>query len=102
MPPFQHWLATPQNTHSFNLSLQGSFNTDWIFDVEKGGGKNQMRLYGFSFFFKVFCCCEPSLKSLLNLLQYYFCFIFCVFGHKARGILASQAGIKPSPACIER
>ena len=50
MPPFEDWPATPQGTHSFNLSLQGSFNTDWIFDEEKSGGKNPMRLYGFSFF----------------------------------------------------
>ena len=26
------------------------------------------------------------LKSLLNLLQYYFCFMFCFFGCKAYGI----------------
>ena len=28
-------------------------------------------------------------KSLLNLLQYCFCFMFCFFGHKACEILAS-------------
>ena len=67
MPPFEDWPATPQNIHSFNLSLQGSFNTDWIFDDEKSGGKNQMRLYGFSFF----------------------------FGHKTHGILVSQPGSNP-------
>ena len=32
--------------------------------------------------------CGPFLKSLLNLLQYCFCFIFQFFGPKACGILA--------------
>ena len=40
------------------------------------------------------------LKSLLNLLQYFFCFMVCFFGHEACVILASQPGIKPS--CLAR
>ena len=54
MPPFEDWPAIPQNTHSFNLSLQGSFNTDWIFDEEKGGGKKSDETLWFFFFFKFF------------------------------------------------
>ena len=43
--------------------------------------------------------CGPFLKSLLNLLQYCFCFMFQFFGHKACGILAPSPGIEPtSPA----
>ena len=34
-------------------------------------------------------------KSLLNLLQYCFYFMFWFFGHKAYGILAPQWGIEP-------
>ena len=44
---------------------------------------------------------ELFLKSLLNLLQYYFCFMFCFFGHKACGFLAPQSGIQPVPPVLE-
>ena len=42
-----------------------------------------------------------SLKSLLNLLQNCFCFMFCFFGWEACGILASLPGIKPIPPALE-
>ena len=42
------------------------------------------------FFFKTFLT-WTIFKVFLNLLQYCFCFMFCFFGHEARGILA------PSP-----
>ena len=38
-------------------------------------------------------------KSLLNLLQYCFCFMF--FGPEACGILAPQPGIKPVRLALE-
>ena len=41
------------------------------------------------------------LKSLLNLLQYCFCLIFCFFGHKSHGILVPQQGIEPTPPALE-
>ena len=34
-------------------------------------------------------------KSLLNLLQYYFCFTFWFFDHEACGILTLQPGLEP-------
>ena len=42
------------------------------------------------------------LKSLLNLLQYCFCFMFWLFGHKAGGILGPQWEIELSPSAIGR
>ena len=36
-------------------------------------------------------------KSLLNLLQYCFCFMFWLFGQEACEILALQPRIKPAP-----
>ena len=39
-------------------------------------------------------------KSLLNLLQYCFCFMFWFFGPKACGILAPQPGIEPAPPAL--
>ena len=36
---------------------------------------------------------ELFLKSLLNLLQLYFCFVFWFLVHKVCGILAPQPGI---------
>ena len=41
------------------------------------------------------------LKSLLNLSQYCFSFMFCFFGHEAGGILAPRPGIEPTPPALE-
>ena len=49
---------------------------------------------------KIFLC-GPFKKSLLNLLQYCFCFMFCFFGHEPCGILVPQPGIKPTPLGLE-
>ena len=45
--------------------------------------------------------CEPFLKSLLNLLQYCFCFICWFFGREACGILAPRPGIEPALPALE-
>ena len=41
------------------------------------------------------------LKSLLNLLQYCFCFTFWVFDCEECGILALPLGIEPTPLALE-
>ena len=41
------------------------------------------------------------LKSLLNLLQYYFCFMFWFCGREACGILAPRPGVEPTPPALE-
>ena len=41
-------------------------------------------------------------KTLLNLLQYYFNFMFWFFGREACGILTPWSGIKPTPPCNGR
>ena len=49
-----------------------------------------------------FVWCGSFKKSLLNLLQYCFCFIFCVFfGHEATEILAPGLGIEHKPPALE-
>ena len=40
-------------------------------------------------------------KSLLDLLQCCFCFMFWCFGCEVRGILAPQPGIQPAPPALE-
>ena len=60
---------------------------------------NMFTFYFFLRFFFVWC--GPFLKSLLNLLQYCFCFMFLVFGHKACGILAPRPGIEPTPPALD-
>ena len=45
--------------------------------------------------------CGRFLKSLLNLLQYWFCFTFWFFGHMARGILTSWSGMEPELHAFE-
>ena len=58
-------------------------------------------IYTLQHFLKIFFWCGPFLKSLLNLLQYCFCFMFWYFGHEACGILAPQPGIEPAPLALE-
>ena len=41
------------------------------------------------------------LKSLLNLLQYFFCFISRFLGQEACGILTPWAEIEPAPPTLE-
>ena len=52
-------------------------------------------------FFSLFFWCEPFLKSLLNLLQHCFWFIFRFFGREACGILNPWPGIEPVPPALE-
>ena len=40
-------------------------------------------------------------KSLLNLSQHRFCFMFWFFGHEAYGILVPQPGMGPTPSAME-
>ena len=40
-------------------------------------------------------------KSLLNFLQYCFCFMFWFFGREACGTLVPWPGIKPAPPALE-
>ena len=37
----------------------------------------------------------------MNLLQYWFCFMFCFFGHKLWGILASWPGVESVPPALK-
>ena len=56
----------------------------------------------FCFLFTVFFFFAVNhFLSLLNLLQYCFCFIFWFLGHEACGILAHHPGIKPAPPALE-
>ena len=40
-------------------------------------------------------------QSLLNLLQYCFCFMFWFFGHEARGIMAPRPRTEPTAPALE-
>ena len=53
------------------------------------------------FFLKFFFSCGLFLKSLLNLLQYCFCFMFWFFGQEACGILAPRPGIESTLPALE-
>ena len=61
----------------------------------------QQLLWLFLFFFFFPFDVDP-LKSLLNLLQYCSCFMFCFFGHKAYEILTPQSGIEFATLCTGR
>ena len=54
-----------------------------------------------AFFLRIFFLHGSFFKSLLNLIQYHFCFMFWFFGHKVCGILDPQIGIEPSYLVLE-
>ena len=45
--------------------------------------------------------CEPCLKFLLKLMQYYFQLMFWIFGREACGILPPQPGVEPELLALE-
>ena len=57
--------------------------------------------YFLKLFFEDFFWCGPFWKSLLNLLQHCFCFMFWFFGHEQHEILAPQPGLKRAPPVLE-
>jgi len=64
--------------------------------LTKGKNRSHVETPGLLFFW-----CGPFLKSLLNLLQYYLCFMFWFGDHVACGILVPQPGIEPTPPAVE-
>ena len=53
-------------------------------------------------FFKIFFLSVPLFKSLLlNVLQYYFCFMFWFFGQETCGFLAFRSGTEPTVPALE-
>jgi len=56
--------------------------------------------FSFPSFFKIFLM-KNSAKSLLNLLQYCFFFMFWFVGCEACGILAPGQGVEPAPPALE-
>ena len=53
------------------------------------------------FFERIFFFMWTILKSLMNLWQYNFCFVFWFLGQEACGVLAPWPGIEPSPLALE-
>ena len=78
-------------------------NFDKVFFFFFFFGLSQREAHSFydSYCFQIFFWCGPFLKSLLNLLQYCFCFMFWFFGHKAQGTLPPQPGIKSAFLALE-
>ena len=79
------------------------FSMNWMGNLRSGIWEGFYITLELHFIFlKIFLMWTISfLKSLLNLWQCCFCFMFWFFGHEACGILAPQTGIKPAPAALE-
>ena len=96
------WNLSPNpSICMLNLSFSLLFTWFWAQVFDHKSSWIFLFLHTFFFFFKEFSGCGPFLKSLLNFLQYCFCFMFCFFGHEACGVLAPQPGIEPSPPALE-
>ena len=80
---FQHKLFWPLSLHLDPgcFLWGGTFMVVWLFWEQSCVGD----------------CCVPFKKSLLNLLQYCFCFMFWCLGCEACGILVPDQGSNPHP-----
>ena len=81
-----------QKWHVPLCGLYGLCHLDWVWQVRRCHPSVHLQ-EGFKVFVVVLC--RPFFKSLLNLLQDCFCFIFWF-------LLATQPGIKPTLSCIGR
>ena len=95
MPPTP--VFWPGESHGHGMSCKELDTTDQL----SLHFKAEYQLKSPFFFLRLFDMDGPFLKSLLNLLQYYFCLMFWAFGPKACRILAPQPGIKPIPPALE-
>ena len=75
------------------ITLRGRADSQWLKQYRTFYIPN---LYFLKIFFYV-----DHLKSLLNLLQYCFCFKFWFFGHEACRILAPRPRIEPTSPALE-
>ena len=92
---FAFFLRTIKNYINLSLLylyLSQKNERNWGRNGEETSNPKLFLLY----FFKIFWW-GLFLKSLLNLLQYYFCFMFWFLGHEACGILPPWPGIIPHP-----
>ena len=88
------WNSPGQNTGVGSLSvLQGIFSTQ---GSNPGLPHCRQILYQLSHKGS-----GPFLKSLLNLVQYCFCFMFLFFVHEACEILVPYPGTKPTPCALD-
>ena len=106
-------LYKVQNRQPIYTGRSQGRNYPWKISAWKGAGRGldghsyiEMCLYVYLdnfllLLFKKNFLCGPFLKSLLNLLQYRFCFMFWFFGYEACGILAPRPGIKPALPALE-
>ena len=96
MPPTP--VFWPGESHGHGMSCKELDTTDQL----SLHFKAEYQLKSPFFFLRLFDMDGPFLKSLLNLLQYYFCLMFWAFGPEACRILAPQPGIKPIPPALGR
>ena len=86
-----HALKTPNSSRAFSKAL---FQERGMVSCRRFLGVRSFVLF---FFFLRFFWCGSFLKSLMNLLQYYFCFMFRFCVHEAYRILVPLPGIGIEP-----
>ena len=88
-----------RRTHSPAWSLDFSW-VELIVDFRPPEGSEDT-FWFLSFFYREIFSYGPFKKSLLNLLEYYFCFMFWLPGWKACGILAPWPGMEATLPALE-
>jgi len=79
-------LSTVYHTHAKNAATQENIvsaarTLNFLVKLSRGSSLSDSFIFYFlfNFYFLRFFWCGPFLKSLLNLSQYCFCFMFCIF-----------------------
>ena len=75
-------------------------NQTWVIQEKEKKNLKTCTIF-LTFFKKIFLECGAFLKSLLNLSQHCFCFMFGCLGHEACGILAPRPRVEPTPPALE-
>ena len=92
-----HFLIVSEYTKHLNFSAVSLI--PWVLRLLEHAPQTSICFIYPPTFFKIIC--GPFFKSLLNLLQYCFCFMFWYFGHEACGILAPPPWISDPPPALE-
>ena len=93
MTRFSQWMDSLPLMLVYYLGLRNTGNTKWCVII------SLFNTTGAFHILRVFGCWVY--KSLLNLLQYCFCFMIRFFGHEASGNLSSLWGTELPPSLLE-
>ena len=91
-PGYRYITSTQKEAQRRDLAPCSTLQRGWAYSLP---------LPPIFFLIWIFFWWRPFLKSLLNLLQYCFCFIYIFFGHKTCEILTPQPRVEDAPPILK-